>query len=370
MNNNEYAHFGVTAFVNDDTFIKHYTAPTAETTQFWEEWLAANPHKQAEWQEARQLLEAVILGLNDYARTYLSEESQNLLLARIQASNAALAQEKPVVSIWRNRWLVAVAASFLLIFSFWYFKANQAPTSVYEQQVTALSQKVKEVRNASKNPKIVKLPDGSVITLSAQSRLSYPADFGEDIRTVFLSGEAEFEITKDLKKPFYVYANEIVTKVLGTHFVVHAFDEAEQVTVTVQSGQVSVYQSDKQEKTPAALKKEQGVLLLPNQQIVFDRATEQFKKTLVSNPIKLPSTTTDVISFEFNETPVVEAFERLKKAYGINLVYDAEALKDCQITTSLAEESLFQKLDIITQIIGGTYDTVDGQILITAKGCY
>jgi ferric-dicitrate binding protein FerR (iron transport regulator) len=363
MHNNQYYNYSVTDFVIDDFFIKHYLAPTEHSTQFWANWQSQNPQKCADWDAAQQLLEAVLLGLNDYARTYLSEESQNRLLVRIQATNAALVRETPVVPIWRNKWVVGAAASFLLLVSFWFIRIAKTPPSVYEQQIMALAQKAIEKTNNTEKSEIINLPDGSVVKLSSQSRLSYPSDFGQTTRTVFLSGEAEFDVTKDAQKPFYVYGNELITKVLGTRFTVQAFEKNKNITVTVQSGQVSVYN----QKIKIEEKKEQGVLLLPNQQIVFERTTEQFKKMLVPNPVIVQ--TQEVISFEFNETPVVEAFERLKNAYGVNLVFDAAALKDCQITASLNQESLFQKLNIISQIIEGSYEMVDGQILITAKGC-
>ena len=145
MNKNKCEKFGITDFVSDDAFLKHYLSPTDATTQFWAEWLAQNPHKQPEWNEARQLVEAVVLGLNDYARTYLSEESQNHLLERIQTTNALLKNETPIISL-QHRW-IAAAASVLLIAGLWYFNTVHTPPSVYQQQITALQHKAVEKRN-------------------------------------------------------------------------------------------------------------------------------------------------------------------------------------------------------------------------------
>ncbi len=371
MYNNNYEKFGITDFVSDDAFLKHYLSPTDATIRFWTEWLEQHVHKSYEWQNARQLLEAVMLGLNDYARTYLSEENQTRLLVRIQNTNALLEEATPVVPLWRKTWVTrtAAAACVLVVFGMWFFKYNQEPPSVYQQQITALQQKVIEKINNTEKPEAISLPDGSTVILSPNSRLSYPNDFGKEIRPVYLSGEAQFEVTKDVTKPFYVYANEIVTKVLGTRFVVNAFDKDKNVKVTVQSGQVSVYRPNKIEKPVADKQKKEGVLLLPNQEVVFERLTAQFKKALVQNPIILEIPKQAAISFEFDETPVTEAFERLEKAYGLEMVFNKEVLEHCQITTSLNQETLFEKLNIITQIIGGTYEKVDGQIVITAKGC-
>ena len=372
MYNNNYEKFGITDFVSDDAFLKHYLSPTDATIRFWTEWLEQHVHKSYEWQNARQLLEAVMLGLNDYARTYLSEENQTRLLERIQYTNAMSEDTTSVVPLWRKTRIIsmaAVAACVLLVSGIWFFKENQEPPSVYQQQITALQQKVIEKINNAEIPRAISLPDGSTVTLSPNSRLSYPSDFGKETRSVYLSGEAQFEVTKDVTKPFYVFANEIVTKVLGTRFMVNAFDKDKNVKVTVQSGQVSVYRPNRIEKPVADKQKKEGVLLLPNQEVIFERLTAQFKKSLVQNPIILQTPEQAAISFEFDETPVTEAFERLEKAYGLEMVFNREALENCQITTSLSQETLFEKLNIITQIIGGTYEKVDGQIVITAKGC-
>jgi transmembrane sensor len=371
MYNNNYENFGITDFVSDDAFLKHYLSPTDATTRFWTQWLEQNTHKHSEWQEARQLLEAVMLGLNDYARTYLSEENQNRLLERIQNTNALLEYDTPIVPLWRNIWVIstAAAACVLLVFGVWFLKVNKETPSVYEQQITALQQEVIEKTNTTTKPETIALPDGSTVILSPNSRVSYPSNFGQEARPVYLSGEAQFDVTKDVTKPFYVYANEVITKVLGTRFVVNSFDKDKNVKVTVQSGQVSVYRPEKTGKLDVDKQKKEGVLLLPNQEVVFERLTAQFKKSLISNPVLLEIPKEAKISFEFDETPVTEAFERLEKAYGIDIVFNKEALADCQITTSLNQETLFQKLNIITQIIGGTYETVDGQIVITAKRC-
>jgi transmembrane sensor len=364
MNQEKYNTFGVTDFVSDDLFLKHYLSPTNATTQFWSDWLAHNPNKQTTWDEAKLLIEAVVLGLNDYVRTYLSEESQNRLLERIQATNRAnTTYSLPILTKWR--W--TAAACLLLMLGFWYYRQAQQPTlSIYQQQVMVLNQKTIERNNTTQKPQSILLSDGSTIILSPKSRVTYPSSFSKDARTIYLSGEAEFEVAKDSQRPFYVYANEIITKVLGTRFVVNAFDKDKHITVKVKEGQVSVYQPHKKLGDMSNTK---GVLLLPNQQVIFERQTEQFSKTLIPDPVIMGVAVADVISFEFNETPVVTALEQIEKAYGIDLVFDRDALKNCQITTSLDNLSLFQKIDIITQIIGGSYETVDGQIVITAKGC-
>ena len=67
------------------------------------------------------------------------------------------------------------------------------------------------------------LEDGSHVLLSANSRLEYPKEFSsQGNRTVNLTGEARFEVTKDAHRPFIVSADKMQTQVLGTVFDVNA----------------------------------------------------------------------------------------------------------------------------------------------------
>ncbi len=358
--------YSIIDFVGDDDFLKHHLHPTSESSQFWEDWQLQNPSKKSVFLEAQRLFEAVRLGLSEYARTYLSPEAEANLLARIRLTNESNNLfEKPIVSIWRNKWTVsAAAASVLLLLGVFFWKLQTDPVSPYYQQIALLNKSVIEKNNVDFKPQLIHLLDGTAVLLSAKSRLSYSENFGSENRIVYLDGEATFDVAKDPSKPFYVYANELITKVLGTKFKITAYEKGKDVVVTVQHGQVSVYRNEKSEKN--SLK---GVLLLPNQQVVFARQSEQFNKTIIREPQIVALNNKEIINFDFDETPVYEVFERLKKAYNIDIIYNSEILKDCQLTASLTDESLFQKLDIITKSIGASYETVEGQIVITSKGC-
>lgn len=69
----------------------------------------------------------------------------------------------------------------------------------------------------------VKLSDGSLVWLNANSELVYPIDFKESTREVQLKGEGYFEIAKvstdlGVRQPFYVRGDRQSIKVLGTKF--------------------------------------------------------------------------------------------------------------------------------------------------------
>src|SRR5204863_2744841 len=89
------------------------------------------------------------------------------------------------------------------------------------------------------------LPDGSRIWLNKFSKLTWPENYGEEIRTVSLEGEAYFEVAKNKTKPFVVVSGKIITQVLGTVFNVSQQKNGV-VKVTLSEGSVLV-KKDKNE---------------------------------------------------------------------------------------------------------------------------
>lgn len=101
------------------------------------------------------------------------------------------------------------------------------------------------------------LPDGSKVWLNADSKLKFPTQFIGANREVELEGEGYFEIAKNKEKPFYVRANGVKVKVLGTHFNLMAYRDEPLVRTTLLEGKVLLSGNG------------QSVYLYPGQQGVF-----------------------------------------------------------------------------------------------------
>jgi transmembrane sensor len=82
---------------------------------------------------------------------------------------------------------------------------------------------------------VIKLPDGTKVWLNSGSRLIYPVAFSGGSREVYLEGEAYFDVTHDKEHPFYVRADNMDIKVLGTEFYVSSnADSSNNYAVLVQ----------------------------------------------------------------------------------------------------------------------------------------
>ncbi|WP_247235610.1 FecR family protein [Telluribacter sp. SYSU D00476] len=370
----DYTRFTVADFVTDDAFLQHHLHPTVSSQSFWENWLACNPNRAEEWNQAKRLIEAVQLGLDDYTRTFLSEEAEEQLLNRILSTNAQYNQRTS--RSWRIKssslaQVIAVAACILVMISIGlrYFYGNNDRESIYTKHKTLLFDSVIETANTTSRIDSVTLPDGSTILLYPGSRISYSVKFGKVDRTVNISGRTVLDVVKNPNMPFIVYANELVTKVLGTRFEVEAYEDSRDVIVKVHSGQVSVFKNSTLTKRPASGTEQTGVVLRPNQQVKFSRQSEEFNKKLVDAPLPIFSEEAQEPSFTYEEAPVISVFEDLEKVYGVDLIYTKSQLETCQLTASLSNETFREKLTIICKSIGATYEVIDAYIIIHSTGC-
>ena len=250
--------------------------------------------------------------------------------------------------------LFLITSTFLLIDYFY-----------YERNAGALGGGVKMLQfvNSDLTPRRIEMKDGTVISLQPGSEVSFSEVF-YDKREVYLSGEAFFEVTKNISQPFLVYTNEVTTKVLGTSFLVKAYKQDKEIVVAVKTGKVSVFT---QPSGDMQVTREE-VIMTPNQQVVYNRSENLTVKMLVDNPQVIVQQPPAKASFK--NVPVVEIFQALEKSYGIDIQYDTNALSGCTLTyADIAKEGLYEQIEIICNALGGRYRRSGFSILIEAKGC-
>ena len=336
-----------------------------EKNEDWELFEINNPNKSEIINEAKAILLAIAGDEEDISEEdvdFQSEKIVNLIL---------LGEEK--LQTKKLNWnfsflttLTGIAAMLIVgITIFWFYSQQDSERLTYENQVKKSEKALTEFINDSEVSKKITLPDGSFVELKKNSRISYPTDFEKDKRDVYLKGEAFFNVVRNPKKPFIVHSRELQTEVLGTSFNVKAYDD-DIINVSVKTGKVKVSKlNDEQNGTILEAK---IIKLLPNQQAVYSRKGDLFNKKIVEAPEILIKDVPKTL-FIYEDVRVIEVLEDLEKFYGIPIVFDKGKLDDCIIRADLSEESMYNKLDIIAKIIEGTYQEIEGQIVINAKGC-
>lgn len=279
--------------------------------------------------------------------------------------------DKVTVALW-SRPLVkfVVAAAFALLLGVGYvLQQNGAPTLFTELTSSEVADGQELVVNRTADTMTVKLEDGSRIKLSPQAELRYPVRFTAEKRKVELKGEAFFEIAEDRRRPFYVEAGQIVTKVLGTSFKIRARPGDLNAEVAVHTGKVSVFEKEKGEATKSN-KNGNGVILPPNHRVTFSARSKQFITTLVEEPTLPPASyQKNEQTFQYEDIPLAQILGDLEEAYSIEIELDRRAMGDCPLTANLARKTLYPQLEIICAAIQGTYEVKGTTILISGKGC-
>lgn len=342
-----------------------------DNTQNWEEWTLKNSNSAKLVEESRLWLLALKVEKNQMLSSTVELGLENTWkkIAHKEQQNTTVVKAK----IWNKNWYKSVAAVFVIsLFLSWAYKNYLSIVDtrlLYEELITKNNEELVEQTNNSKNSQTITLSDGSSILLQPKSKLSYPKTFIGNERKVYLSGEAFFEISKNPKKPFFVYANEIVTKVVGTSFRICAFENQPSVEVIVRTGKVRVYSNNRTEKTSS-----EEVILLPNEALRFERETSKFDKiTDITKDfiVKQAAKSIEQLSFDFTDTPVSQIFKTIEQAYELEIDFPKEKLKNCHLTTSLIDQPLPEKLKIICKSIGNntSYEMNGNKIIISSQGC-
>ena len=349
----KYQTYTLADFIQDDAFIQWARSPDAAGDAFWQQIGELYPHQKEVIAQARQ----TVLNLAELSRPPFDAEEAGLIWAQISGQMDGAPVSTPV---YRLSWLRYAAAAVVVLLAGWAIQRWQRePETLYAQRSEQIDN-VREEVNETQAEKVVRLPDGSQATLAHGSRISFPEKMNGGKREVYLSGEAFFDVKRNPSKPFFVYAGELTTRVLGTSFTVRSFDRENVASVQVRTGSVSV--------EARAERKMQSVVLSPNQQASFFRKEERLSMGLVKAPqpvVPQPGPA----GFTFNNAPVSAIFDSLGRAYGIEIVYDKEAVAACRLTSSVQEESLFEILGVICEAIEADYQVTGAKIRISDPHC-
>jgi transmembrane sensor len=148
------------------------------------------------------------------------------------------------------------------------------------------------------------LPDGTKVRLNASTTLEYPTRFTGKERSVKLTGEAYFEVAKDVKHPFIVETYQQKIQVLGTHFNVNTYQNERTIT-TLEEGSVKVSGSG------------DAKVLKPGQQSILFNGS-----LIVSNADMESALAWKNGLMLFKQTPLKTVLEEISRWYDVDVVYN------------------------------------------------
>lgn len=215
------------------------------------------------------------------------------------------------------------------------------------------------VSNDTQQPMMILLPDNSSVVLSKGSSLRFSKKENSTKREVFLQGEGFFEVTKNPQSPFFVYTNNLTTKVLGTSFQIRSFANEAIALVKVKSGKVAV---------TSLVSPNKPTLLTEHQQLSIEAKTNEVIRKEHSQAEGNPSAIVNQ-QFTYEFTNVPEVLNQLKEAYNMPIEYDKDKLQSCTFTGQLNDVPFIEKIRLICLTIESTYEIVDNKVIIHSRGC-
>lgn len=287
-------------FLMDDHFIEWMLRPSSQTTLFWEDFRRKNPSRTDELEKAIQLFRAL-----QQSNHYLNEQEAETIKRNIREQVHEQRNRGRAISF--TPWLKVAAAIALVIV---------AGVSIYELRFSrsVLVETAYAVRQE------IALPDASVVHLNGNSSLRYAADFDtQEVREVWLKGEAFFVVSKSPRKKFIVHTDDLEIEVLGTSFNV---DNRETMTkVILNTGRIKVYVSAENGK--------EDIFLRPGEMIEYQRDKATIMKQVV-NPESYNSWRNDTL--QFNRVSVAEIAQTLEERYGYHITIVDTALREKYFT--------------------------------------
>ncbi len=311
-------------FVSDETFINYHLKSNIVDQLSWEKWLLNNPEKKAIVEKAKEVINELSFTLSE--KEYAEELKKLVSAIETKTPDESLVQfpggNKFFKSYQRRKRILQILVPLLLIAiagGYWLFRPAK---NIAEKKLT-------ETVNNSTLPLILTLSDSTVVSLDPGSYLQYPLYFKDKERIVYLHGNAQFSVKRNIEHPFKVHDENIVATVLGTVFNMRSSGDSA-VAVELLKGKLNV------EIMNTKLKAEQSVLLAPNERAVYVRHNKHLYKNLIAAEHHL--------SFSKNNFDEIAA--QVKDAFGITLINESP-LKNWRFTGEFKKSTA---IDIVENI--------------------
>jgi transmembrane sensor len=319
--------------LSDESFLAWHFKTGEGKDIIWEQWMAANPGGRELVQQAVDLLNTMRLPEKEIPAQQV-DRAETALMQKI----GVLSDAAPIPLYKDRRWIAAACILILLA------------AGLVLTRTGFIRPGQPEVKTAYGQIGRQQLPDGTEVTMNANSKLSYSPGWkdGAD-REVWVNGEAFFHVSKTpLKSRFIVHTDHFDIIVTGTQFNVvnrHGKDN-----VLLQEGSIILHTRDGKELN-----------MTPGDFVEF--TSDQLAKRPAKNDSVLAWKEQRLV---FDKTPLRELVTIINEQYGIPVRLDEDSIGDRTISAILPNNNL----NVLLQALEATseFDVVrqEGGIVIKA----
>jgi transmembrane sensor len=282
-------------------------------------------------------------GKDGSSQTFV-DESGNLVLTQPEW----FTQDERVPAKGRKKWMGALALAACLVIVAGYIWYVQPPDS--KGQVVAQGDLTRKSTERSEY-KYLLLPDSTQVWLNAESKLEYPLHFTGNKRTVYLSGEAYFDVKHADKIPFVIMTGKVSTTVLGTAFNIKAYPGRKDVIVSVSRGKVKVDFNDHEVAT-----------LTKGQQV---KVSNTDSRVVEKKPALNEAASWQQGNLAYDDENMEDIIADLERVYDVRIRIDNVAIRQLRVTTSFKREiGVEQALQVLCELTDTELKQGDGQYTI------
>lgn len=313
-------------FAADERFSNWVLYPDAESDSFWMDWIDYHPHKRRDIELARQ----IILIARDLPENGPSEETIQRIWAGISdrkiKQRSSSAWTRP---LWRY-WSVAASVGGVLILGFLGYMFFAKRDLTYQ---TAYGESAR-----------FKLPDGTLVTLNANSSLRVDEGWQKKgSRHVWLEGEAFFNVSKRVSngKPvkFTVHTDDLNIEVKGTQFNVNT--RSEQTKVVLSEGQIQLQLNNSQKIKTIPMK--------PGDWVDYSKESGALSLKHVEDTAPLYSWKDNRWTLE--DTELKEVGKLIHETYGLSVRFQSDTIARIKVTGVIPSDNLGDLLSTLESIL-------------------
>ncbi|MCT4587388.1 MAG: DUF4974 domain-containing protein [Carboxylicivirga sp.] len=203
----------------------------------------------------------------------------------------------------------------------------------------------------------VTLPDGSLLILNADSKITFRHDPVTNNRIATLVGEASFDVKHNEDSPFIIDFGKLKILDVGTIFNVRAYEEEGVIETSLVEGAVDVLVNDKEVTS-----------LTPGQKAVFNRISEKVNVNSFDLQRELAWMRN---RFSFENVPLIEVMTELGEWYGVKVIWQNKTYQNKKLHINMKRSnSIESMMKMIKMSANIEYDLIhksDEKIEITIK---
>lgn len=327
-------------WLEDQSFLDWINQEKGVDASKWHTYFDAHPDHKRLIEAAKMLLQGI-----PFQAIPTHKEEAHVALGKLmnrledKQSSKQSTLSVPRRPLWKT-WQVAASITVLMILS------GIAYVQFFQDQMIELTTPYGQQLQTE-------LPDGSLVTLNANSSLRYHSS---NPRKVWLTGEGFFDVAKqDNQERFQVMTQDLTVDVLGTSFNVNA--RHEQTEVFLEEGKVNLQVDDP---------KAEIIEMLPGDLIAYSKKQNKLREKR-TNASALTHASWKEGALIFNETPLPEALEDIEAIYGIQFVLEAEGVKDELISGGVPIKDLNVTLQTLSEVYGLRIDAEGRRYVIKGK---